>query len=422
MHFCHVTTFYPPYSFGGDAIGLQRLCHALARRGHRVTVICDLDAFYSLHHGAEPALSDEPTGIEVIRLRSKAGKFSSLLTQQLGTPIVHRGELRARLESADIDVINFHNVSLVGGAGVLAMGHAPKLYMAHEHWLVCASHVLWRHNREPCNGRECLRCVLTFRRPPQLWRYTDALHRAAQGIDTFIAMSEFSRRKHLEFGFPFPMQVVPYLIPDADIQQSTTAAPVVTARPHARPYFLFVGRLEKIKGVDTILPAFTRYPDADLLIVGDGQERQPLEAQAAGDPRIKFLGRLPQEKLAQYYAHAIALIVPSVGFETFGLILLESFLQATPVIARRLGPFPEIVAAAEGGELFETTDELLAAMQRLQHDGERRARQGASGRAAVRRLWSESAVVPRYLDLATAAIERQRSTVNSVSNKRGRQS
>ena len=167
-----VTTFYPPYNFGGDGMGIQRFSQALVRQGHHVTVVQDVDAYNQLSAGLEPAFQESSDGVEVIRLRSRFGALSVLLTQQAGRPILQGRRIRRILNNGQFDVINFHNISLVGGPGVLGAGSALKLYMAHEHWLVCPSHVLWRHNREACSGRECLRCVLTYRRPPQLWRYT----------------------------------------------------------------------------------------------------------------------------------------------------------------------------------------------------------------------------------------------------------
>jgi glycosyltransferase involved in cell wall biosynthesis len=211
LRFLMLTTFYPPYSFGGDGVGIQRLCRALARRGHQVTVVHDQDAFRSLHKGAPPSPAEEPEGITVIGLRSRLGSLSALLTQQTGRPIVHGRRLRRIARDGRFDVINFHNISLVGGPGLLSLGDAVKLYMAHEHWLVCPSHVLWRHGRERCDGRQCLRCVLHYKRPPQLWRYTGFLERQLRHVDAFIAMSEFSRAKHAEFGFPRDMEVLPYL-------------------------------------------------------------------------------------------------------------------------------------------------------------------------------------------------------------------
>ena len=59
LHFCMFTTFYPPHSFGGDAIGMQRFARALVKRGHAVTVILDVDAYNVLSPGPEPDVIDE---------------------------------------------------------------------------------------------------------------------------------------------------------------------------------------------------------------------------------------------------------------------------------------------------------------------------------------------------------------------------
>jgi len=403
LRFAFLTTFYPPHNFGGDGIGIQRLARGLVRAGHHVTVIHDVDAYNALHAGPEPPEAPEPEGLEVIRLRSGLGTLSPLLTQQLGRPVVNGGRIARILAEGRFDVINFHNVSLLGGPGVLKYGAALKLYMAHEHWLVCPTHVLWRHNRERCDGRECLKCQLTYRRPPQAWRATGYLERELHHVDGFIAMSEFSRQKHREFGFPRDMEVLPYFLPDVE----PGAGGQATERPQERPYFLFVGRLEKIKGLDDVIPVFADHPEADLLIAGDGEYAARLRTLGAGRPNVKFLGRVGLDELRRYYEHAIALIVPSVCFETFGIILIEAFRQRTPVIARRLGPFPEIVETSGGGELFETTAELVAAMRRLAGDQAHRQRMAEAGFAAFRERWCESAVVPRYLDIVARAAERK---------------
>jgi glycosyltransferase involved in cell wall biosynthesis len=98
--------------------------------------------------------------------------------------------------------------------------------------------------------------------------------------------------------------------------------------------------------------------------------------------------------------------VPSVCFETFGIILIEAFREGTPVIARRLGPFPEILDKAGAGLLFDDERELLDAMSALQRDPTRRRDWGEQARTAFTRHWSESAVLPRYLDVVRAAAER----------------
>ena len=149
LRFCMFSTFYPPYSYGGDGITLQRLCRALVRAGHEVTVVHDADSYTSLGYAA-PAATALDDGVEVITLRSSLGALSVLLTHQFGRPVVHRAEIAALLAQRQFDVVHFHNVSLVGGPGLFALARgAVTVYTAHEHWLVCPTHVLWRHGREP---------------------------------------------------------------------------------------------------------------------------------------------------------------------------------------------------------------------------------------------------------------------------------
>ena len=407
LRFCFLTTFYPPYHFGGDAVAIQRLARALVRRGHHVTVIHDVDAYAALagRRAAPPGDSAEPAGLEVLPLRSGLGSFSALLTQQLGAPVVNGRRIAAALKRGEFDVINYHNVSLVGGPRLLRYGAALKLYMAHEHWLVCPTHVLYRHRREPCPARQCLRCQLAYRRLPQLWRHTGLLERQLRHVHAFIAMSEFSRAKHREFGFPREMEVLPPFLPDGGAESPLPEGP--PPRPHPRPYFLFVGRLEHLKGVQDVIPAFAGAGEADLLIAGDGGYGGELRAQAGGMARVRFLGRLASDALPAYYHHAVALLMPSRGYETFGITLLEAFRQGTPALARRLGPLTEIIERSGAGELFETGPELAAAMQRMLGEPGRRDALGQAGRRAFEAHWSERVVVPRYLGIARAAAERK---------------
>jgi glycosyltransferase involved in cell wall biosynthesis len=402
LSFAFLTTFYPPYNFGGDGIGIQRFARGLARAGHRVTVIHDADAHRILHRGPPPEPAGEVEGVDVVSLSSWAPFLSTLLTQQLGRPVVNGRRIGRLLDAGGFDVINFHNTSLIGGPGLFKYGSGIKLYMAHEHWLVCPTHVLWRHMREVCTGRQCLRCQLRYKRPPQLWRLTGHLERAARHVDAFIAMSEFSRVKHREFGFSRDMEVVPYFLPEW-----TDDAPGPAPPPHHKPYFLFVGRLEKIKGLDDVIPLFRGRTGADLLIAGDGEYAAELRARAAGIDAVRFLGRVSGEDLRRYYEHALALIVPSVCFETFGIIIIEAFRQGTPVIARRIGPFPELIERSGGGLLFDRSDELQGALDRFEAEPGLRPRLARAGREAFAEHWSERVVVPRYLDVVRRVAQRK---------------
>lgn len=400
-----MTTFYPPFNFGGDGIDVQRTARALVRRGHRATVIFDIDAYEWVAGRRLAASVPNDDGVEAIGLKSRLGMVSPLLTHQFGHPVVHGRAIAQLMKERAFDVVVLNNVSLIGGPGLLSFGgDALKVYVAHEHWLVCPTHVLWRFNREPCDKQQCARCVLSYRRPLQVWRYTGALERRFSEIDLFLARSEFSRDKHREFGFPHPMKVLPYFVPGTIPEQPEPRSPT---SPHHRPYFLFVGRLARLKGLDSLIEAFQRFPSADLLIVGDGEEEATLRALAQQQANVKFLGRVANENLRPYYEHAVAAIVPSIGYETFGIVLIEAFRYHTPVIARRLGPFPEIVDQSGGGLLFSDEAELLAAMKRLQDDSTYRAGLGANGYRACRARWSEDVVIDQYMELVSDALRRR---------------
>jgi glycosyltransferase involved in cell wall biosynthesis len=397
LNFLHLTTFYPPYSFGGDAMYLYRLAHALGDAGHRVDVIHCIDAYHLLHPG-EPELTfaDHPN-VTTHGLRSGLKWLSPLLSQQTGRPLLKQARIREVLNGKRYDVVHFHNISLLGPQMLTLQpqqGRAIKLYTTHEHWLICPTHVLWKFNRHPCERPECLRCTIMAKRPPQLWRYTGLLERASWHVDQFVSPSRFTAKKHAERGFPQPVAHLPYFIDHAD---SDWRAP--GPRPQEQPYFLFVGRLELIKGLHTLIELWGRILDFDLLVAGTGSYERQLRAQAASNPCIKFLGALPQRELGALYSHALGCIVPSITYETFGMIIIESFARKTPVIARDLGALPEVIHDSGGGFVYSTDEELLAAMRRLAASPALRSELGEQGYRAFVQWWSREAHLRLYFDV-----------------------
>ena len=393
LRFCMVTTFYPPRSFGGDAVAVQSLARALVRGGHHVTVVCDDDAYRTLSGHHDRASEEVDDGVIVHRLASRLGSIAVGLTQQTGRPIVHGHDLHRILEHGEFDVIHYHNLSLVGGPAALAIGRGVKLYTAHEHWLVCPTHVLWRYREEPCPARECTRCQLSYGRPPQLWRHTGLLERYLHHVNAFIALSRVSREKHHEFGFPRDMEVLPGFMRDP--------GPPREGRVPAgeRPYFLFVGRLESIKGLEDVIDAFATFADADLVVAGEGTERTGLVARAKGNPHVRFVGFQSGEALSRLYSGARAVVASSRGYETFGLSVIEAYSRGVPVLARRMGSYLELVEGTGAGETFASVPDVLSAMQRLLDDPARRTAMGAAAYAHFRSNFSEEVVVPRYLEL-----------------------
>ncbi|MBI4675356.1 MAG: glycosyltransferase family 4 protein [Chloroflexi bacterium] len=283
-----------------------------------------------------------------------------------------------------------------------ARGRPLKMYTTHEHWLICPTHVLWKFNSRTCEKPECFKCSLVSKKPPQLWRYTSMLADAGAHVDKFVSPSRYTAQMHAQRGFPYPVEQLPYFIDRADDDWQNPAP-----RPHPRPYFLFVGRLERIKGLDTLIHAWRHVGDIDLLVAGEGTYGETLRALAANDPRIKFLGALPQRDLGGLYYHALAVLVPSLTVETFGIILIEAFARKTPVIVRDLGALPEVVQDSRGGFVFRTEAELIDALGRLASNAGLRAELGANGYNAFVRWWSREAHLEMYMNmLRTLALEK----------------
>jgi len=391
-----VTTFYPPFNFGGDGIFVHRLANALARRGHHVDVIHCRDA-YQLSAGTEVTTGyDNHPNITVHGLKSNWGFLSPLATQQTGHPVFKSTQLNTLIQR-QFDVIHFHNISLVGGPAVMARGAGIKLYTLHDYWLICPTHVMFKFNRSACTKRRCYACGLAHKRPPQWWRHSTLLEKAARNIDAFITPSRFAGDLHRQFGFDVPFVHLPNFVPAI---AGVPPPPNTRDEGSKKPYFLFVGRLERLKGLQTIIPLFRDYDKAQLWIAGTGKDERKMRRLAAGSSNIRFLGYVSgTEELQALYRQTRAVIVPSLCYEVFPLVLLEAFQQQTPVITRNIGAMPDVVAESGGGLTYDTPHDLIAAMDLLLDDQSRRDEFGKRGHDTYRQRWTTEAHLQRYLGL-----------------------
>jgi len=405
LKFCHVSTFYPPFSFGGDAIFLHRLVNALAQRGHEVDVVHCADSFHALHAEAPTRDFSHGPNVTVHTLRSRGGVLSPLIAQQTGRTWPKSKEIQKVLLSKNFDVIHYHNISLLGPE-VLRLEpdyrEFLKVYTMHEHWLVCPMHTLWKNKNRLCDRPQCFSCMLQSRRPPQWWRYTKLLSRCTASVDVFLSPSRFTRDMHHERGFSRQIEHLPHFVPAGGDPSDAFDAP-----PHARPYFLFVGRLEQIKGLQTVIPLFRDYSYADLLVAGTGEYDAELKRQARGLENVLFLGPRQQGELRRYYRHAIAVVVPSLCYEVFGIVVLEAYRERTPVIVRGLGGLRELVEESRGGIAYRTSDELFDAMEQLRTDRELRCAMGEHAYSKYLERWSEDVHLDAYLELLKRAARRK---------------
>ncbi len=391
LRFAMVTTFYPPYHFGGDAIYVHRLSQALAAAGHRVDVIHSMDAHRLKRAPVLDGHFEDHPRVTRHALASASPWLATLLAHQGGRPVLYEKRLRGLLAQG-YDVIHYHNVSLMGAPDVLRLGRGVKFYTAHDYWLVCPTHVLFAFDREACTEKRCLPCTIRYRRAPQAWRHTARLREGLERVDALLMPSRFAADRHRADGISRPTVLLPHFVPEP-------RGPDPNRREAARPFFLYVGRLEKLKGVQDLIPLFDADSRADLLVAGEGTYRPALERMARGRPHVRFLGAVPPSSLSELYRSAVALVAPSLCYETFGLTAAEAMSHGTPVIVRRIGALREMVEESGGGFAFSTPAECREAMERLLADTTLRDALGRKGEAAVRAQWSEERHLERYLAL-----------------------
>jgi len=164
------------------------------------------------------------------------------------------------------------------------------------------------------------------------------------------------------------------------------------------PTLLFVGRLEPRKGLQYLVRAFLRlkpsYPRLRLLVVGRDHKGQQDKVMAMVPPRLRtdlqFVGSVPQEDLLSYYASADVCCAPSLGGESFGIVLAEAMAMGLPVVCSNISGYRDLIRDGHEGLLVPPRDpEALAlAIGGLLDNPARRSAIGELARAtATRYAW-----------------------------------
>lgn len=311
--------------------------------------------------------------------------------------------IRDSVEQHRIEVVHVHNVFPTLSPAVLRAAHtamAATVMTLHNFRQMCLPANLLRdgHVCEDCVGHlpwrgVIHRCYRGSVAGSAVLTTALAIHRGLGTFDDvsrYLAVSGFVRDKHLEIG----------LNPERVAVKPNFAWPV-TARSGPGEYFLFVGRLAREKGVDTLLDAWARgEPPGRLLVVGDGPERDKL--RAAAPPGVEFRGQVPSDEVPSILRDARALMVPSRWYEAAPRSITEAYAAGVPVIASRIGALPEAIDEGQNGLLAEPDDPRSWAetAARLADDGEsKRLGQGAL------RAWQERFTPYRGLELLLAEYE-----------------
>jgi phosphatidylinositol alpha-mannosyltransferase len=201
-----------------------------------------------------------------------------------------------------------------------------------------------------------------------------------------------------------------------DFQRFANPAPPPEQLGGERPTVLFVGRLEKRKGLRFLLRAWPqvleRIPEARLVVVGRGR---PLEGyrrfatrQGWSPADVLFAGYVPSEDLPRYYQAADVFCAPNTGQESFGIVLLEAMAAGAPIVASDIPGYRDVVTHGEHGLLVEPKNPsaLADALCRLLADPALRASMRQAGRAKAH-LYDWSRIAAQVLDYYDEVLERR---------------
>lgn len=178
-----------------------------------------------------------------------------------------------------------------------------------------------------------------------------------------------------------------------EVARFAEPTPLPALAAPGRPTLLFVGRLERRKGLDPLIRAFTRLkadePELRLLVVGEGPERDRCAALLPTALRddVVFLGRVSDRELAGCYAAADLYVSPALGGESFGIVLLEAMAAGRTVVASDLPGYRGVVDDGITGRLVPPGDPaaLAAVIAELLGQPSRRAALAAEARRAAAR-------------------------------------
>lgn len=260
------------------------------------------------------------------------------------------------------DIAHVHNIyPLISPAiyKLLKKYNLPIVQTLHNYRFICPNGLMYNKDKicDKClKNNHVFACVLDkcYRDSyiQSFWYATIISNAYKRGyfdkIDRFIALNTFMKDMMDIKGFPlFKISVIPNFVEE-----------ILTNDIEKKDYFVFVGRLSKEKGIISLINAMKILKDINLIIIGQGPMESTIrECITDNDLKnIKLLGFKTGDEKNKLIKAAKGLIVPSVWFENFPTVVLESFSMGTPVIASKIGGLQHMIENNYNGLLFQAED------------------------------------------------------------------
>ncbi len=379
---------------GGAELQFQHLKKVLQRRAEL--------SVSSMVFGREAAPS-----ADTIVIKETSSKWLRQWWRMFLQPFKYR-EIKRAIEVTQPDVIHLHNVKKYTISLLKALRQYPVVQTVHDFSPICPTGwnlhsdgqpcvtgfqaaCFWQHNRG-YNPLTYLALVFSFQRMRKLLKQT---------VRKFIVPSplleHYLRRNH--FGATL------YLPPFIKQQPSPTYSDV------RQDHFLYVGQLEIQKGVDILVAEFAlacqQNKNLVLKIAGVGSQKNALQEKVKAEKlekNIIFLGWAAPDKL---YEECMAVIFPSVGLESFGMVITEAMAKGRAVIGSDRGPTTWLIDQENTGLLFDplVKGDLCAKIIKLSNQPELAERYGKQGYQKSKLLLNEPRIVEDIITLYRSAVK-----------------
>lgn len=307
------------------------------------------------------------------------------------------------------DLIHVHNSFPLVSPSLYwtAARHAcPVVQTLHNFRLLCLQAMFLRNNQvcEDCKGTSPWRGVVRgcYHGSPTQSAVLASMLVVHRGLGTYqrkvtryIALNEFSREKFIEGGLPAErIAVKPNFIHHQPGPEQI------------RRGALFVGRLSAEKGLDLLGQALQFLPGQTIDVVGDG----PQLAAVLAHGQMRSLGQRDRPDVLRLMQGASFLVMPSIWYETFGLVQMEAFACGLPVIAPRMGSMQEMIQHLRTGLLFEpgSAADLARCMQWATQHPQEMAAMGLNARQEYLAKYTPEQNYRRLISIYEEALEAPR--------------
>ena len=377
------SSFFPPYSFGGDANHVKDLATLLAEKGNEVIVFFFHDPYYVMDKvkywektsSGSTHVSDNEFSVIPNKLSTHPSK-NIYSTYIFGNSKEYLSKFIEIVEKFKPDVVHHHNVSLIGYEILQKISSSYiNIYTAHDFWLICSQNSLLKYGKQVCRTRNCNLCQLSRRLPPQLWRSSNNFLQAVNTIDGIICPSEFMRNKlsnQLSYSGSYTVlrNFSNYELRELDDEN--------VSNRFTNNTLLFVGKIESLKGIFKLIDALTLINNKlinkwKLIIVGSGKESTKLENQIQQDyitnhdkVEIQYRGFVTDTELVNLRDQATYAVLPSLWFENGPLVAIEAMALGLPVISTNMGGLKELTVDNQLLiEVEEFNEQLLEVLNNL---------------------------------------------------------